>query len=158
MHWFLDPITNHYVDFDGRATRQQYWMYILTYIILSIAASIVLGLILGETGLLLVNLIGLALILPSLAIAVRRLHDVDKSGWWLLISFIPLVGQIVLLIFFIQKGTAGPNRFGAPAEMMAESVTAMPETDSAATSFAPEETSQPADMNTHQSMDESNRM
>ena len=57
-------------------------------------------------------IVTLAMLLPTLAVGVRRLHDTDRSGWWLLIAFIPLVGIIVLIIFFVHKGTTGPNRFG----------------------------------------------
>ena len=54
----------------------------------------------------------LALFLPGLAVSIRRLHDRDKSGWWVLLAFIPLIGAIILLIWFIMRGTQGPNRFG----------------------------------------------
>jgi len=54
----------------------------------------------------------LALLIPSIAAGIRRLHDTDRSGWWLLIAFIPLIGVIVLLVFFVSGGTAGANRFG----------------------------------------------
>lgn len=110
MQWFTEPITNHYFDFEGRATRQQFWMFVLYYII----GAIILGVIESMVGLedILTAVYALALLLPYLGLAVRRLHDVNRSGWWLLIGLIPIVGFIVLLIFYIQKGDAGANQYG----------------------------------------------
>lgn len=109
MHWFLDPIQNHYVDFEGRVSRKAYWMFVLCYIIVAVVVGIVGG-ILGTEFL--SGLLSLALLLPSLGMGVRRLHDINKSGWWLLISLIPLIGSIVLIIFAAQKGDAGENKYG----------------------------------------------
>jgi uncharacterized membrane protein YhaH (DUF805 family) len=109
---------SQYVGFGGRARRSEYWWFFLFLVLVGIVTSI-LDIALGtdfegsgaSDGLL--NLIAsLALCLPSLAVAVRRLHDTDRSGWWILIGLIPLVGAIVLLVFFVQDGTPGPNRFG----------------------------------------------
>ncbi|MDT7577550.1 MAG: hypothetical protein QOH17_3883, partial [Pseudonocardiales bacterium] len=63
------------------------------------------------------GLYSLAVLLPSLAVGVRRLHDTDRSGWWLLIGLIPIIGGIVLLVFFVLEGTRGPNRFGADPKL-----------------------------------------
>lgn len=108
--YFIDVIKNQYFNFEGRATRQQFWMYILFYVILYIVINII-GAILGDTvhGIL-SGLVSLALLLPTLGISVRRLHDTDRSGWWYLIGFLPFIG-IVLLVFFCLPSTEGENRF-----------------------------------------------
>ncbi|MEJ3746848.1 DUF805 domain-containing protein [Actinomycetes bacterium KLBMP 9797] len=109
-------VLSQYVQFGGRARRAEYWWFVLFSVLVGIVTSI-LDLALGtdfEGSGGLFNLIAnLALLLPSLAVAVRRLHDTDRSGWWILIALIPLIGAIVLLVFFVQDGTPGPNRFGA---------------------------------------------
>jgi uncharacterized membrane protein YhaH (DUF805 family) len=93
-----------YADFNGRASRSEYWWYVLAYAIAYVIVAIV--------GSFLPLLLALALIVPSIAVSIRRLHDVDKSGWWLLISLVPIVGFIVLLYFTVQRGTVGPNQYG----------------------------------------------
>ena len=108
-----------YVGFEGRASRPEYWWWVLFVIvagvILQIVGSIVLGVDSGAGGVL-SGLFYLATFLPGLAVAVRRLHDTDRSGWWLLIAFIPLIGSLVLLYFMVQPGSDGPNQFSnAPA-------------------------------------------
>ena len=109
--YFIDVIKNQYFNFKGRATRQQYWMYTLFYFILYVVISI-LGAILGDTvRTILLALFNLGLLLPSLAIGVRRLHDTDRSGWWYLIALLPFIGSIVLLVFFCLPSTEGENRF-----------------------------------------------
>ena len=117
MEWMLMPI-RRYADFAGRSRRQEFWMFQLGVILFYIACFILIsigGAIGGETlsGILMIPFVlaVLALFVPSLAVAVRRLHDQDKSGWWLLISFIPF-GGIVLIVFYCLEGTQGPNQFG----------------------------------------------
>ena len=124
--WFLNPIQNHYADFDGRATRQEFWMYVLFYIGAAIVASIA-GEVLHVK--LLDELLMVVLILPSLAIGARRLHDTGKSGWWQLISLIPFIGGIILLILFVFKGEEGPNKYGPAGvtETTGETPTPTPE-------------------------------
>ena len=101
---------SNYVNFSDRACRSEYWYWILFIII----GEIVVYIIDAVIGVGIVSTIfGLGTILPSLAVAVRRLHDLDRSGWWILLSLIPLVGAIILLIWYCSKGTDGPNRFGA---------------------------------------------
>lgn len=109
--YFIDVVKNQYFNFKGRATRQQYWMYILFYFILSVVIGII-GAILGDTvrGIL-SGLVNLALLLPTLGIGVRRLHDTDRSGWWFLVGLVPFIGGLVLLVFFCLPGTEGENRF-----------------------------------------------
>lgn len=109
---------NKYATFSGRATRSEYWWFALFNIIVSVVLNIVVQAGGGESMAL--NLVAavasLALFLPGLAVGVRRLHDIDKAGWWLLIAFIPLIGFILLLIWFCTKGSVGENRFGFPPE------------------------------------------
>ena len=100
---------SNYVNFSGRSCRSEYWYWILFIIV----ADIVAGAIDYAIGIQVVTgLFGLATILPNLAVAIRRLHDLDRTGWWIFIGLIPLVGWIILIIWYCTRGTAGPNRFG----------------------------------------------
>lgn len=106
-------VLTQYTGFSGRARRSEYWYFLLFSFLVSTVASmidaalhsVVLGL-----------LVTLGLILPSLAVGVRRLHDIGRSGWWLLIALIPLVGAIVLIVFACTDSQPGPNRFGPPVK------------------------------------------
>jgi len=114
MDWYLKVLKN-YVGFEGRARRKEYWMFTLFNIIVSFVLGIIDGLggLMTESGIGMLGLLyTLAVLLPSIAVGVRRLHDIDKSGWWLLLVFIPLIGAIVLLVFAVMEGTRGSNRFG----------------------------------------------
>lgn len=130
MEWMLLPL-KRYTQFSGRARPKEFWMFFLFLIICIVLLSFVeaaLGLNTSErwafregwsasagfrnsagplTGLFL-----LAMLVPYLAVAVRRLHDTDRSGWYLLLGFIPFIGGLILLIFLVMGGTRGPNRFG----------------------------------------------
>ena len=124
LDWMLMPY-RRYADFSGRSRRKEYWMFTLLSVIVSI---VLVGLLFGgmsaneagepqmgvlaylATGLLVIW--GLASIVPSIAVQVRRFHDQDKSGWFILLGFIPYVGGIVALVFMCIEGTKGPNRFG----------------------------------------------
>ena len=110
MDWYLKVLKN-YVGFEGRARRKEYWMFTLFSIIASVILAIVDAMIGSEVGILGL-LYALGVFLPSLAVSFRRLHDIDKSAWWLLILFIPLIGAIVMLVFACTEGTSGDNRFG----------------------------------------------
>ena len=109
MEFFTRAYKN-YANFSGRDTRQEYWMFYLFYMIASIVLAVI-DEILG-TGGLFAGLFALGSLVPSLAIAARRLHDIDKSGWWQLILLIPIIGVIVLIVFLATKGNEGANRFG----------------------------------------------
>lgn len=109
MEWFLKVVKN-YAGFSGRAQRKEYWMFILFYMVFSVLAGIVDGVI-GTPGVL-QGLLGLGLIVPSLAVLIRRLHDVGKSGWFSLVSIIPLVGPIWLIILLAKDGDPGSNAYG----------------------------------------------
>ena len=98
-----------YVQFGGRACRSEYWYWTLFVIIATIVANIIdatLGL--GIVGM----IVGLALFLPGLAVSARRLHDIDRTFWWVLLAF-TIIGTLVLIYWACLRGTAGPNRFGA---------------------------------------------
>jgi uncharacterized membrane protein YhaH (DUF805 family) len=103
----------NYVGFSGRAARSEYWYWVLFAVILGVVANIIDYLLgMRAHGGIFSVIVGLGLILPDIAVGVRRLHDRDKSGWFLLLGLIPLVGAIILIVWFCQRGTAGTNRFG----------------------------------------------
>jgi uncharacterized membrane protein YhaH (DUF805 family) len=100
---------SNYVNFSDRACRSEYWFWVLFVLIADVVAIAIDAAI----GMRIVSgLFGLAVLLPGLALAVRRLHDLDRTGWWIFLGVIPLVGAIILLIWFCSRGTDGPNRFG----------------------------------------------
>ena len=102
---------DHYTKFDGRAGRPAYWWWFLFGILVGIGASII-DAIIGSFGVV-SGLAALALLLPGLSVSIRRLHDTDHSGWWVLIGLIPIIGFIVLLIFYLRQSDPGENRIRA---------------------------------------------
>jgi uncharacterized membrane protein YhaH (DUF805 family) len=100
---------SNYVNFSDRACRSEFWFWILFYYI-ALAVAAIIDVAIGIYAL--TGLFELAVFLPTLAVAIRRLHDLDRTGWWILLNFIPLIGWIILLIWYCTKGTDGPNRFG----------------------------------------------
>ena len=120
MQWYL-KVLREYATFSGRARRTEFWMFTLVSTII----SIVLGLVDGLAGLSSSNGLGvlggiysLAVLIPSLAVGVRRLHDTGRSGWWWFISLVPLVGIIVLIVFWASEGIHGPNEHGPNPKMV----------------------------------------
>lgn len=131
MEWMILPL-RRYVDFRGRSRRQEYWMFVLFIVIGSLATSALDALLgtgggfahytyggdgmygvgAGARGGILNDIFSLIVLIPSIAVSVRRLHDLDKSGWWILIGLIPLVGWIIAIVWYCADGTRGPNRFG----------------------------------------------
>ena len=107
----VKSVYSNYVGFQGRARRSEYWWWYLFYIIAYIIVVMVDQAVFGEPSIL-SGLFVLANILPALAVGVRRLHDTGRSGWWLLIALIPLVGVIVLIIFYVQDSQPGVNKYG----------------------------------------------
>ena len=103
-------LTLNYANFNGRAGRSEFWWYVLFVIIVSVVLSFVDNAILGFP--LLGAVFSLATLIPSIAVSIRRLHDKDKSGWFLLLSFIPLIGAIILIYWYATEGTPGANQFG----------------------------------------------
>jgi uncharacterized membrane protein YhaH (DUF805 family) len=110
MNWFVKCLQN-YVTFSGRARRKEYWMFVLFYTIFAFVLGFVQGLA-GMEDPILSGIFALAMFLPAISVLVRRLHDIDKSGWWFWIAFVPVVGGIILLVFACMEGTKGTNRFG----------------------------------------------
>jgi uncharacterized membrane protein YhaH (DUF805 family) len=104
---------SNYVKFNGRAGRSEFWWFVLFAYVIAVVISLIEGAI--GTGMILSVIWWLAMLLPVLGLYFRRLHDVDRSAWWLLIGLIPLVGTIVLIVFWAAKGTPGDNKYGAPA-------------------------------------------
>lgn len=117
MNWYL-KVLKQYAVFSGRARRTEYWMFFLFNLIIVFVLGFVEALV-GGPGVI-GTLYSLAVLIPSIAVSVRRLHDTDRSGWWLLIALIPLIGTIVLLVFMVQDGKPGQNQYGAnPKEVTA---------------------------------------
>jgi uncharacterized membrane protein YhaH (DUF805 family) len=116
MKWFLDVLKNKYATFDGRARRSEYWYFVLFYILILFALTLVdslVGTLNEEAGIgLFSGLFALGTMVPGLAVTVRRLHDTNRSGWWVLIGIIPIIGDIALLVFAAQDSQPGANRFG----------------------------------------------
>jgi uncharacterized membrane protein YhaH (DUF805 family) len=109
MNWYLD-VLKKYAVFTGRARRKEYWMFALFNVIIAIALGIIEGIV-GGPGVL-GGLYGLAVLIPSIAVGVRRLHDTGRSGWWILIGLVPVIGFIVLIVFFATDGQPGTNQYG----------------------------------------------
>jgi len=101
-----------YAVFSGRASRSEYWFFVLFQLLLFVSVMILDGLAFRGSVAVFTTLAWLLLILPGFAVTVRRLHDIDMSGWWIWISFVPLIGSIFLLVWMCRRGTQGPNRFG----------------------------------------------
>jgi len=111
-HYFLDTIKKQYADFNGRASRSAYWYFVLFYVLIGVVLAIIdtfvvnplLGMNIAEVsqGGILQFVFALAILIPSIAIGVRRLHDTGKSGWWMLISLVPVIGLLALIFFFVQ--------------------------------------------------------
>ena len=119
-NWKL-VVLERFAKFDGRAGRAEFWWFALANLVAYFGLLILMGIGFAiATGLGIVMVLVavayyIAIIVPSIGVAIRRLHDTDKSGWWLLIGLIPF-GGIVLLVFYIMEGTAGPNQFGPGPE------------------------------------------
>lgn len=125
MEWMLMPF-RRYADFSGRSQRKEYWMFLLFYLIITLLCVLFMlagGMTIAdgdqsEPGLLfwlgvgVLVIFALGSIIPSIAVQVRRFHDQDKSGWLVLLGFIPYVGGLIVIIFMCIEGTRGPNRFG----------------------------------------------
>lgn len=115
MNWFMTALRK-YAVFSGRSRRSEYWFFVLFYFLICIALTIVdmvAGTMSesGEIGLF-SSLFALAMLIPSIAVGVRRLHDIGKSGWWLLLGFIPLVGAIILIVWACRDSQPGTNAYG----------------------------------------------
>jgi len=115
MEWYIKVLTN-YSNFDGRARRMEYWMFQLINLLFSLGLLLVgllLGLGFGAFPFAFISIIyAIGIFIPSIAVTVRRLHDTGKSGWVILLGFIPFVGAIILLVFLLSDSTYGTNQYG----------------------------------------------
>ncbi|MCG3861732.1 DUF805 domain-containing protein [Psychrobacter sp. Sarcosine-02u-2] len=115
MDWFKKGLRN-YANFSGRARRKEYWYFVLVQMGLVIIAMILDAIIFNsEIGLFYI-VVALGLFLPGLAVTIRRLHDTSRSGWWFLISILPLIGSIILLVFLASDTKLEINQWGPPAK------------------------------------------
>lgn len=114
MNWYLE-VLKKYAVFSGRARRKEYWFFALFNTIVYILFGVLAG-VMGQDSASIVGILifiyALGVLLPAIGVTIRRLHDIDKSGWWILVSFVPFIGGIVLFIFTVLPGTPGPNNFG----------------------------------------------
>ncbi len=110
MNWYLTVIKEHYADFKGRARRKEFWMFMLINWVISMVLAII-GSLIHFTPL--GSIYNLAVLVPTLGVGVRRLHDMGKSGWWWLIAFVPVVGAIYLIYLWCQDSQAEANEWGA---------------------------------------------
>lgn len=113
MRWYSKCLRN-YATFSGRAGRREYWTFILINFAVFVGLAFVDNALFGEDTSVLASLYVIGVLLPSLAVSVRRLHDTGRSGWWLAVSFVPLVGPLLLAIFYFLEGDPLANRYGPP--------------------------------------------
>lgn len=121
-HWMVEPLRK-YATFGGRARRAEYWWFALFYGLILIAATVLDVAVLGQSapedapfgppGIGLAGSLAVfAFLIPSIAVSIRRMHDLDRSGWWVLVGLTPIIGSIILLIWFCTRGTQGANAYG----------------------------------------------
>jgi uncharacterized membrane protein YhaH (DUF805 family) len=110
MNWYIE-VLKKYAVFSGRARRTEYWMFVLFNFLIGFALGFIEGFF-GGPGII-GMLYSLAVLIPGIAVGVRRLHDTNRSGWWLLIALIPLIGLIVLIVFFASDSQVEENKYGA---------------------------------------------
>ncbi|MCI5112501.1 MAG: DUF805 domain-containing protein [Marivita sp.] len=113
----VNTVLSKYATFTGRASRSEFWWWILAVFLTLIVVGIVDAILFGtgpEAGQPISALVSLGLLLPNIAVGARRMHDIGKSGWWLLIGLIPVIGFFVLLYFYVQPSEPETNQYGAP--------------------------------------------
>ncbi|ANV85221.1 hypothetical protein AWQ21_13060 [Picosynechococcus sp. PCC 7003] len=103
----------NYTNFSGRARRKEFWYVFIINLLISFVLGIFQETFLGVIASLVSIIYSLAFILPGIALSIRRLHDTGRSGWWLLIGFVPIIGVIVLIVFFASDSQPGPNQYNA---------------------------------------------
>ncbi|MDR1485622.1 MAG: DUF805 domain-containing protein [Planctomycetaceae bacterium] len=114
---YINVLTK-YVDFTGRAGRREYWLFVLANLLIGFFLGLMLGTVSGAAGVpagslsWIINVYQLAVLLPSIFVGVRRLHDTGRSGWWLLIVFIPIIGALILIVWYVQDSDSGSNQYG----------------------------------------------
>ena len=112
MNWYLKVVRDNYANFMGRARRQEYWMFAFINLIIILILNTIDRVAFSPDMPLLSSIYGLAILLPGIAVAARRLHDTDRGAWWLLLAFIPVIGAIILIVMMCFDSTNGENRFG----------------------------------------------
>ncbi|MCL2761433.1 MAG: DUF805 domain-containing protein [Desulfuromonadales bacterium] len=110
MSIWMDVLKTKYAKFDGRARRKEYWYFTLVNIIIGIIIGILSRI---STIFLVLDLYWLAVLIPGIAVAIRRLHDIGKSGWFLLLGLIPIIGALILLYFYVLDSQPGENQYGS---------------------------------------------
>jgi uncharacterized membrane protein YhaH (DUF805 family) len=118
MQQAVRTVLSKYTVFSGRAGRSEFWWWVLFQFVCALIANFI-DAILFRRAPILSALVSLGLLLPALGVTIRRLHDADKSGFWLFISLIPFIGALVLLFFYVQPSVPGTNRFGEAPENVA---------------------------------------
>jgi uncharacterized membrane protein YhaH (DUF805 family) len=111
VQWYVE-VLRKYAVFNGRAGRPEYWWFTLVNLIISVVLDVVIP---GAAGQILGGIYGLAVLLPSIGVTIRRLHDTNRTGWWILVVLIPIVGWIWLIVLLAMAGDSGPNSYGPPA-------------------------------------------
>jgi uncharacterized membrane protein YhaH (DUF805 family) len=113
MSWFLIALKK-YADFSGRARRKEYWFFVLFYLLMLLVIAIAAEFAAAAENALIViaGVVFLGMLLPSIAVTVRRLHDIGRTGWWMLLYMIPLIGDIVMLVFAVTPSQPGENAYG----------------------------------------------
>lgn len=115
MNWYFHCLTK-FAEFKGRAQRKEYWYFVLISIVIFVALNIVdhsIGTVVSKSGIgLFSGFYSVVVFIPNIAVSIRRLHDTNRTGWWILVNFIPLIGLLILLVFFVLDSTPGDNRFG----------------------------------------------
>ena len=109
MNWYFE-VLKKYAVFDGRAHRTEFWLFFLFSFIISLFLGVIVGLV--ESLWFITTLYALAVLIPGLAVSVRRLHDTNRSGWWILTGLVPILGWIALLIFYVEDSRPGANQYG----------------------------------------------
>jgi len=122
-NYFIDTVKNRYADFNGRATRSEYWYFVLFYFIISVILTLIdvyfinpqldLSPEAAMQGSVLTSIFALAVLLPQIAVSIRRLHDTGRSGWWYLLILIPILGWLVLIYFYVLDSQPGTNAYGS---------------------------------------------
>ena len=119
MDWYLMALKK-YADFKGRSQRKEYWMFTLFNLLAFFVLSVV-GSVLGDHAELLTGIYSLGVLLPSVAVTVRRLHDIGRSGWWALLMVVPVVGALILVVFALQDSQPEANEYGPNPKALAAS-------------------------------------
>jgi len=114
LHEAIRSVFAKYMDLSGRAPRSEFWWFFLFVVVCNVVLNMVDTALFGRAGLPLLGLIfGLAIVIPFIAVAVRRLHDREISGWWMFVWIVPFIGALIVLVLCALPGTKGRNRFGA---------------------------------------------